>query len=147
MSSKRRVIRALEIADYGDTNEVDYGEPPGIPLQFAAFGIEVERDELRRRIGSRLQARLEEGLIEEVQGLLDRGLSPQRVDELGLEYREVAAYLFGRKSRERMIQDLEIAIGRFAKRQQTWFRGMERRGAPIRWIGVGDVDAVMKGWR
>lgn len=140
--SKRRVIRALEIAEFGEGNTVAYGEPPGVALRFTVFGIEVERDELRRRIGSRLRARLEEGLIEEVEGLLDRGLSPQRLDELGLEYREVTAHLSGQKSRARMIEDLEVAIGRFAKRQQTWFRGMERRGTPVHWIGVDDIVSI-----
>ena len=82
-------------------------------------------------------------MVEEVQGLLDRGLPPHRLEDLGLEYREVAAYLLGKKSREEMTTDLEIAIGRFAKRQQTWFRGMERRGVPIRWIGPEDVGPVL----
>jgi tRNA dimethylallyltransferase len=112
-------------------------------LRVSVVGIEIARQEIRRRIGLRLRARLEEGMVEEVQGLLDRGLSPGRLAELGLEYREVAAYLLGRKSREEMISDLENAIGRFAKRQQTWFRGMERRGTPIRWIEADDVDSVI----
>jgi tRNA dimethylallyltransferase len=146
MSSKRRVIRALEIAEYREQNPVRFGESPGVSLHFTVFGIEVERAELRRRIGLRLRARLEEGMIEEVQGLLDRGLDPNRLDDLGLEYREIAAYLLGKKSREKMINDLEIAIGRFAKRQQTWFRGMERRGTPIRWIGADDVESVICAW-
>jgi tRNA dimethylallyltransferase len=85
-------------------------------------------------------------MVKEVQGLLDRGLGPGRLEDLGLEYREVAAYLLGKKSREEMISDLESAIGRFAKRQQTWFRGMERRGTPIRWIEAHDVDSVISAW-
>ena len=121
-----------------------YGEHPGVSLRFSVFGIEIAREELRRRIGVRLRARLDEGMVEEVRGLLDRGLSPGRLEELGLEYREVAAYLQGKKSREKMVSDLEIAIARFAKRQQTWFRGMERRGTPIRWIGPGDADIVLE---
>jgi tRNA dimethylallyltransferase len=82
-------------------------------------------------------------MVEEVQGLLDGGLSPDRLDDLGLEYREIGAFLLGKKSREEMITDLEHAIGRFAKRQQTWFRGMERRGTPIRWIEPEDVDLIL----
>ncbi|MCW8984268.1 MAG: tRNA (adenosine(37)-N6)-dimethylallyltransferase MiaA [Thermoanaerobaculales bacterium] len=140
---KRRVIRAFEIAEFRERHAVPYGDPPGVSLEFSVFGIEIAREELRRRIGLRLRERLEEGMVEEVQGLLDRGLSPDRLDDLGLEYREVAAYLLGKKSREEMISDLEIAIGRFAKRQQTWFRGMERRGTPIRWIGPEDVDLIL----
>jgi tRNA dimethylallyltransferase len=140
---KRRVIRAFEIAEFRERREVPYGEPPGVPLDFSIFGIDVARDELRRRIGLRLRQRLDEGMVEEVQGLLDRGLDPDRLEDLGLEYREVTAFLLGRKSCEEMIADLEIAIGRFAKRQQTWFRGMGRRGVPIRWIGPEDVDLIL----
>ena len=143
MTSKRRVIRAFEIAEFGDRQPVPYGKSLGVALRVSVFGIEIARQEIRRRIGLRLRARLEEGMVEEVQGLLDRGLSPGRLEELGLEYREVAAYLLGRKSREEMISDLENAIGRFAKRQQTWFRGMERRELPIRWIGPEDVDLIL----
>lgn len=143
VSSKRRIIRAFEIAEYRENQPVRYGEPPGLSLGFQVFGVDVPRDELRRRIGLRLRTRIEEGMVEEVQGLLDRGLEPGRLDDLGLEYREIAAYLLGNKSREQMIIDLEIAIGRFAKRQQTWFRGMERRGLPIRWIGPEDADVIL----
>jgi len=143
VTSKRRVIRAFEIAEFRKTRPVPYGVPPGVPLRFSVFGIEIAREELRRRIGMRLRARLEEGMVEEVQGLLDRGVDPGRLEDLGLEYREVAAYLLGKKSRQDMASDLESAIGRFAKRQQTWFRGMERRGTPVRWINADDVDSVI----
>jgi tRNA dimethylallyltransferase len=143
VTSKRRVIRAFEIAEFRGTQPVRYGESPGVSLRFSVFGIEIAREELRRRIGLRLRERLEEGMVEEVQGLLDRGLGPARLEDLGLEYREVAAYLQGKKSREEMTSDLETAIGRFAKRQQTWFRGMERRGVPISWIGPEDVDLIL----
>jgi tRNA dimethylallyltransferase len=143
MTSKRRVIRAFEIAEFGERHPVPYGEPLGVALRVSVFGIEIAREEIRRRIGLRLQARLEEGMVEEVQGLLDGGLSPDRLDDLGLEYREIGAFLLGKKSREEMITDLEHAIGRFAKRQQTWFRGMERRGTPIRWIEPEDVDLIL----
>ena len=146
VTSKRRVIRAFEIAEFRERLPVSYGKPPGVPLRFLVFGIQIARQELRRRIGLRLRARLEEGMVEEVQGLLDRGLCPGRLENLGLEYREVAAYLLGKKSGEEMISDLESAIGRFAKRQQTWFRGMERRGTPIRWIEADDVDSVISAW-
>jgi len=146
MTSKRRVIRAFEIAEFRDKRPVRYGGPPGVSLRFSVFGVEISREELRRRIGLRLRARLEEGMVEEVQGLLDRGLPADRLDDLGLEYREVAAYLQGKKSREEMISDLETAIGRFAKRQRTWFRGMERRGTPIQWIEADDVGSVISAW-
>jgi tRNA dimethylallyltransferase len=143
---KRRVIWAFEIAEFRERHAVPDGESPGVSLEFSVFGIEIAREELRRRISLRLRERLEEGMIEEVQGLLDRGLGPDRLEDLGLEYREVAAYLQGKKSRDEMISDLETAIGRFAKRQQTWFRGMERRGTPIQWIEADDVDSVISAW-
>jgi len=146
VTSKRRVIRAFEIAEFRERHPVPYGEPPGVALRFSVLGIKIARHELRRRIGLRLRARFEEGMVEEVQGLLDRGLGPDRLEDLGLEYREVAAYLLGKKSREEMISDLESAIGRFAKRQQTWFRGMERRGTPILWIEADNVDSVISAW-
>ncbi len=143
LSSARRVIRGLEIAQFSKSSPVRFSTGPGVPLRFTVFGVEVERSELRRRIGLRLRQRLEEGMIDEVRGLLDRGVSRPRLEELGLEYREVAAFLSGEKSLERMTCDLESAIGRFAKRQQTWFRGMERRGVPVRWIATDDVDAIV----
>ena len=143
VSSKRRIIRALEIAEHRESRPLRYGEPPGLPLRFQVFGVDVPREELRRRIGLRLRARLDEGMVEEVQELLDRGLDPGRLDDLGLEYREITAYLMGKKTREKMVSDLEVAIGRFAKRQQTWFRGMERRGVPIRWIGPEGADVIL----
>jgi tRNA dimethylallyltransferase len=146
VTNKRRVIRAFEIAEYGETHPVRYGEPPGLSLSFTVFGVEVTREELRRRIGLRLRERLEEGMVEEVQGLLDLGLGPARLEDLGLEYREIASYLQRKKSSEEMTSDLETAIGRFAKRQQTWFRGMERRGTPIQWIEADDVDSVISAW-
>ena len=146
VESKRRVIRAFEIEEFRERHPVRYGESPGIPLRFSVFGIEIAREELRRRIGLRLRERLEDGMVEEVQGLLDRGVDPGRLEDLGLEYREVAAYLQGKKSRAEMASDLESAIGRFAKRQQTWFRGMERRGVPIKWIEAEDAGSVINAW-
>jgi tRNA dimethylallyltransferase len=114
-----------------------------VALRFQVFGIAVARQELRHRIRRRLRERFEQGMVEEVRHLLDCGVSPRRLADLGLEYREVTAYLEGRKTRDEMISDLETAIGRFAKRQETWFRGMARRGVEIRWIGADDVDLVV----
>ncbi len=143
LSSRRRLIRALEIAAHGRTAPLRFSEPPEFDLRFTVFAVRIGREELRRRIGVRLRSRLEGGMVEEVQGLLDRGLPPRRLEELGLEYREIAAYLDGAKSYEAMTADLEAAIGRFAKRQQTWFRGMERRGVSIQWIDSNDVETVV----
>ena len=146
MSSKRRLIRAFEIAHYSEDDELRYGDSANVDLRFSVLGIEAERAELKRRIGLRLRARFNDGMVEEVQGLLDRGLPADRLEDLGLEYREIGVFLSGRKTEEQMVSDLEIAIGRFAKRQQTWFRGMERRGTPIRWIGADDVDSIVGAW-
>jgi tRNA dimethylallyltransferase len=141
LSNARRVIRGLEIADFSKISPVPFSAPLDVPVSFTVFGVDAEREELRRRIGRRLRQRIDEGMIDEVRGLLDRGVGRPRLVELGLEYREVAAYLAGEKTRDGMISDLESAIVHFAKRQQTWFRGMERRGVPIRWITAGDVEA------
>ena len=143
LSSSRRVIRALEIADFAKTGRVRTSVPPEVDLRFSVFGVTVERRELRRRIGLRLHSRIEEGMVEEVRGQLERGLSPRRLEELGLEYRELGEYLLGKKSLDEAVGDLELAIGRLAKRQETWFRGMERRGVPIRWIDSKDAKAVL----
>jgi len=142
-SSGRRVVRALEIAEHARSAPVHSGERPGIDLRFSVFCVDVERSQLKRRIGDRLRSRIASGMVAEVQGLLDRGLSYERLEELGLEYREIAAHLRGMKSLEDMKFDLEHAIGRFAKRQQTWFRGMERRGVPIHWINTNDARKIL----
>jgi tRNA dimethylallyltransferase len=143
VSNRRRVIRALEISDYGRHTKVRFSEPPGVALKFTVFGMKIDRVELRARIRKRLFERLGEGLVEEVRGLLARGLPRRRLDDLGLEYREVAAYLSGEKTHGDMVADLESSICRFAKRQETWFRGMGRRGVPIRWIEPQDADSVV----
>jgi len=144
-TSSRRVIRALEIAFHANQAPIRYSSPPGVPMRFAVFGVRSDRKDLRERIRRRLHGRLEEGMVEEVRKLLDQGLSPTRLEELGLEYREITNFLLGEKSRDEMISDLERAIGRFAKRQETWFRGMERRGIAIRWIAPDDSAAVLTG--
>ena len=105
--------------------------------------MRVEKTVLAERIGRRLERRLEEGLVEEVRGLLEGGLPVERLHSLGLEYREVGAYLSGSKSYDRMVMDLRRGIELFAKRQQTWFRGMARRGLSVTWIDAGDSAAVL----
>jgi len=139
----RRVVRALEIAHYARRHPVRTSPPPPVPIEAAVFAIEVPSEELRRRIDARLEARLAGGMIEEVRGLLEAGLSPGRLAALGLEYREIGAYLGGTKSRDAMIEDLRRGIRRFAKRQRTWFRGLPRRGIEVRWIAGGDRKALL----
>jgi tRNA dimethylallyltransferase len=108
------------------------------------YALDVDRELIRRRVRSRLENRLGNGMIDEVRGLLAAGLPSQRLEHLGLEYREIAAYLAGRKNRRQMVDDLATAIGRFAKRQSTWFRGMERRGVPITWIARGNAARILE---
>ncbi len=143
LSNRERVIRTLEIAAAEGEGPAPTSEPLGLDLESRVYAIRLDRGILRRRIRNRLEARLAGGMVDEVRGLLDAGVSPERLERLGLEYREVGAYLAGRKDRRRMVDDLATAIGRFAKRQETWFRGMERRGTPITWIEPGDAERVL----
>jgi len=142
-STTKRVVRALEIVKHARREPVHYSEPCPVTLDYRVFGVEVPRAELHDRIARRLDARLEQGLVEEVEGLLATGITPVRMVQLGLEYREVTAFLTGAKTREKMIDDLRREIRHFAKRQRTWFRGLPRRGIEITWIGPDDIDAVL----
>ena len=143
-SSKKRVVRALEIVEYAREHEVQYSEPPPVAIEYAVFGVSIDRDELHRRIDARLVARMDEGLLTEVQGLLDAGVTPERMGVLGLEYREVTAFLTGRKSEQLMVDDLRRGIRKLAKRQMTWFRGLTRRGIEVSWIGPDDHEVVLQ---
>ncbi len=129
-----RALRALEIETYYREHP-DEAEtlPPVRPL---IIGLEISREERRARITRRLEERLKAGLIREVEGLLEEGLSPADLTYYGLEYRYVTAYVTGELSYKEMFARLEKAIHQFAKRQMTWFRGMERRGATIYWLPV-----------
>jgi tRNA dimethylallyltransferase len=94
----------------------------------------VDRDTRRERISRRLRARLDEGMIDEVRRLIDEGIDPEDLIYYGLEYKFVTQHVIGQLSEEEMFRQLEIAIHQFAKRQMTWFRGMEKRGTPIHWL-------------
>ena len=98
------------------------------------IGINIEREERRKKITDRLKKRLDEGMIEEVKALLDSGISPDDLIYYGLEYKYLTNYILGNLTYNQLFSELEIAIHQFAKRQMTWFRGMERRGFPIHWI-------------
>ena len=104
------------------------------PIKSVILGVDIEREERRRRITSRLKERLEHGMVEEVQRLLDEGIASEDLIYYGLEYRYVTEFVTGKISYDEMFRALEIAIHQFAKRQMTWFRGMERRGFTIHWI-------------
>ena len=142
-SNRERVIRALEIAAAASRGPVPTSEPLRLDLESRVYAIRIDREILRRRIRSRLESRMADGMVDEVRGLLDAGLTHHRLERLGLEYREVGAYLAGRKNRFQLVDDLATAIGRFAKRQETWFRGMEKRGTPITWIEPGDAGRIL----
>ena len=109
-------------------------------IQASVFGIHWERDVLRQRIADRLKHRLNNGMIEEVSRLHAQGLSWERLDSFGLEYRYIARYLQNELSKDEMVSKLQIAIGQFAKRQMTWFRRMEKKGVRIEWLPGNDFD-------
>lgn len=128
----KRAVRAIEIADwYSDHPVDDTPFPVKNPLVTAVF---FDRETRRQRISSRLMARLDCGMIEEVQRLLASGVHPDDLLYYGLEYKYITLYLLNRMGYDEMVQKLEVEIHRFAKRQMTWFRGMERRGIAINWI-------------
>jgi len=128
----KRAVRAIEIADYYMNHPVDDKPfPVKNPLVTAVF---FDRETRRQRISERLRARLEGGMIEEVQHLLAAGIHPDDLIYYGLEYKYVTLFLMNDLGYEDMFRKLEVEIHRFAKRQMTWFRGMERRGITIKWI-------------
>ena len=131
----KRAIRAIEIQTYYHEHpEAAVKAVPNTMTDAVVIGVEIDRESRRRRITERLQSRLEAGMIEEVRRLLDSGIAPDDLIYYGLEYKFLTLHLTGQMSREEMVSGLEIAIHQFAKRQMTWFRGMERRGFPINWL-------------
>jgi tRNA dimethylallyltransferase len=132
IDSCQRAIRAIEIETYNIHHLTPQRELP--PVKSLIIGIDIDRDLRRQRITSRLNARLEEGMIDEVKSLLNSGIQADDLIYYGLEYKYVTEYIIGKITYQEMFQRLEIAIHQFAKRQMTWFRGMERRGAVINWI-------------
>lgn len=127
--SKKRTIRAIEIECYSRNNAMVAGEYPAV--NSLCFELRFDRETRRERISKRLKERLKNGLTEEVENLLSRGLTLDDMMFYGLEYKHVALHLHGKTTRDEMEKNLETAIHQFAKRQMTWFRGMERRGIPI----------------
>ena len=132
LDSAKRTIRAIEIAEYTRNSEPEYQEFQ--PINSLIIGIDPTREIRRQKITQRLNSRLKEGMIEEVKTLLDKGIAPEDLIYYGLEYKFITHYLIGELSYKEMFLQLEIAIHQFAKRQMTWFRGMERRGFTIEWI-------------
>ncbi|MBR1547287.1 MAG: tRNA (adenosine(37)-N6)-dimethylallyltransferase MiaA [Prevotella sp.] len=132
VDTAQRAIRAIEIEEYNLHTPTPRRELP--PIDSIIIGVDIDRDERRQKITRRLKARLEEGMIDEVRGLLDEGIAADDLIYYGLEYKFVTEYVLGRTTYDEMFSRLEIAIHQFAKRQMTWFRGMERRGFTIHWI-------------
>lgn len=135
VDSAQRAIRAIEIETFYQEHPLELRPFPDIPS--LNVGVEVSREVRRSRITARLQSRLQEGMVDEVKGLLDRGIQPDDLIYYGLEYKYVTLHVVGKISFDEMFHQLEIAIHQFAKRQMTWFRGMERRGVKIHWLDGG----------
>ena len=132
VDSCQRAIRAIEIETYNLEHPTPRRALP--PVDSIIIGVAIDRELRREKITRRLKARLEEGMVEEVQALLGEGIPAEDLIYYGLEYKFLTEYLTGQTTREEMFARLEIAIHQFAKRQMTWFRGMERRGFHIHWI-------------
>ena len=132
VDSCQRAIRAIEIETYNLEHPTPRRELP--PVDSLIIGVNIDRELRREKITRRLKARLEEGMIDEVKALLDEGIPAEDLIYYGLEYKFLTEYLIGQTTYDEMFSRLEIAIHQFAKRQMTWFRGMERRGFKINWI-------------
>lgn len=130
--NKKRAIRAIEIEEYYRTCPVEERYFPQINA--LTVGVMVDREVRRERISRRLRERLDSGMVDEVRGLLAAGLEPEQLIYYGLEYKYLTLYLTGVMRYDEMVSGLEIAIHQFAKRQMTWFRGMEKRGVEIHWL-------------
>ena len=132
MDTAQRAIRAIEIEEYYKTQAPDVNEYN--PINSLIIGIQIDRELRREKISRRLRTRLDEGMVDEVRTILATGVKPEDLIYYGLEYKYLTLYVLGKLSFNEMFHQLEIAIHQFAKRQMTWFRGMERRGFTIHWL-------------
>ncbi|MDD6553721.1 MAG: tRNA (adenosine(37)-N6)-dimethylallyltransferase MiaA [Prevotellaceae bacterium] len=132
VDSCQRAIRAIEIETYNLEHPTERRAFPMIDS--VVIGVNIDRDLRRQKITDRLKKRLDGGMVDEIRGLLNRGIPAENLTYYGLEYKYVTEYVIGQLSYDEMFRQLEIAIHQFAKRQMTWFRGMERRGTTIHWI-------------
>lgn len=132
VDTAKRAIRAIEIEEYYTHTPVD--ERPFPQLNSLIIGVDIDRELRREKISRRLRQRLDEGMVDEVRRLIEQGIAPDDLIYYGLEYKYLTLYVLGRLTYEEMFSQLEIAIHQFAKRQMTWFRGMERRGFTIHWV-------------
>ena len=150
VDSCQRAIRAIEIEEYNLHTPTPKRELP--PVDSLIIGVDIDREERRQKITKRLKQRLENGMVEEVKGLLDEGIPAEDLIYYGLEYKFLTEYITGQLTYDEMFKQLEIAIHQFAKRQMTWFRGMERRGFTIHWIDAlqpmeEKVKEILKLWQ
>lgn len=141
LDNRRRTIRAIEIADHLQAHPEESGPTGG--LRCTVLGLDISRETRRERISRRLRARLRDGMVDEVRGLLASGVKAEDLIYYGLEYKFVTLFCIGQMTYDEMQTQLEIAIHQFAKRQMTWFRGMERRGTRIEWIDASQPTDVM----
>lgn len=132
VDSCQRAVRAIEIETYNLHTPLERRVME--PMDSLVIGVSIERELRRKKISDRLTARLKNGMVDEIKGLLKSGVSAEDLMYYGLEYKFVTLYVIGKLSYDEMYRQLEIAIHQFAKRQMTWFRGMERRGTEIHWI-------------
>ena len=147
VDSAQRAMRAIEIEEYYRTEAPGRNEYE--PINSLIIGVDIDRDTRRAKISQRLRARLAEGMVDEVRQLIDQGVKPDDLIYYGLEYKFVTQYVIGQLSYEEMVTQLEIAIHQFAKRQMTWFRGMERRGSTIHWVNAAwetarKIDTILE---
>lgn len=134
VDTAQRAIRAIEIEEYKKNHPLEQNEFP--PLNSLVIGVSIDRELRRKKISDRLKIRLDEGMIDEIKSILNKGVNPEDLIYYGLEYKYVTLYILGELTYDEMLSQLEIAIHQFAKRQMTWFRGMEKRGVHIHWLDV-----------
>ena len=132
VDSAQRAIRAIEIEEFYKTEAPDKREYA--PINSLIIGVDIDRELRREKISRRLRTRLDEGMVDEVRAILATGVKPEDLIYYGLEYKFLTLYIIGQLMYDEMVSQLEIAIHQFAKRQMTWFRGMERRGLHIHWL-------------
>lgn len=147
VDTAQRAIRAIEIETYNLEHPTPHRQMS--PINSLIVGIDIDRELRRSKITQRLKARLEQGMVEEVSSIIASGVSPDDLIYYGLEYKYVTQYVIGQISYDEMFRQLEIAIHQFAKRQMTWFRGMQRRGYTIHWIDAAistqnKVEQILK---
>lgn len=133
----KRAIRAIEIQEFYQNNPQSFAESQkatSIKPHSVIIGLDIPREDRRKKISDRLQTRLKEGMVDEIRSIIDSGVAPEDLIYYGLEYKFITRHVIGELSLDEMVHDLEIAIHQFAKRQMTWFRGMEKRGHNINWL-------------